>query len=88
MEEPTGRQVHEVASAMVDAGRAKCEELGIEFDLLAVAMAADSIMGAMKMMCRLHEVLGFDGLMRFADALENSEKYKVIKEAEEAINGD
>lgn len=87
MEEPTGKQLYQVATAMFNAGRDMCEKVGIEFELYGVALACEGILDSMKTMCALHEALGYEGMRAFADAIENSEKYKMMQEAEEVING-
>ena len=57
------------------------------YDLLEMVVAADAIIGAAKRFAVLKAVFG-DDLEKVIDAMMASEVGKVIKEAQEAIDGD
>lgn len=86
MREPTNDEIAEMARAACDAARAKCDELGLEwfFFMEGIARAYDSI----EKTCGIVDAIGFDGAVKLGEALQKSQAYDMLKEAEEAINGD
>ena len=87
MEEPTFEQVRDVGVAMIHAGFEKARELRCECDVLVFAEAVKGIAESLAGAIQLFDILGPEGVAAILEMAENSEKYKMMKEAEEAING-
>ena len=86
MREPTNDEIAEMARAACDAARAKCDEFGLEwfFFMEGIARAYDSI----EKTCEIFNAIGMKGTIKLGEALQKSQAYDMLKEAEEAINGD
>ena len=86
MREPTNKEIAEMAIAACDAARAKCEELGLEwfFFMEGIAHAYESI----EKTCGIFNAIGLEATIKLGEAIAKSQAYDMMKEAEEAINGD
>ena len=85
--EPTNEQIAAMAQAACDAAGNKAQELGVNRIagmILGIERAYDATYRTVKIM----NAIGFEASVALGDALRKSEMYDMMKEAEEAINGD
>lgn len=84
--EPTSEEISQMAMAACTAASEKCKELGL--DLIWHVLGIERAYDATCKVLDLITALGPKGAAALAETINKSQKYDMMKEAEEVLNGD